>query len=85
MPIRVFFLDASDDVLMKLGARGISLAEARQMLFNGYQTKPDPGYRGRARKRQLLVGRTNGGRALTAVVEPTLESTDWVIVTAWEN
>lgn len=85
MPIQVFFLNASDDVLMKLGARGISLAEARQLLFNGYGTTPDPRDRGRGRKRQLLFGRTNGGRALTVVVEPTFDSAKWLIVTAWEN
>lgn len=85
MPIQVFCLNASDDVLMKLGSRGISLAEARQLLVNGYDSKPNPGDRGRGRKRRLLFGRTNGGRALTLVVEPTSDPNDWVIVTAWEN
>lgn len=85
MRIRISYLEASDTVLMKIGARGISLAEARQLLFNGYHTKPNPRERGPTRKRHLLVGRTNGGRALTVVVEATFDSTAWVIVTAWEN
>jgi uncharacterized DUF497 family protein len=85
MPIRVSHLDASNDVLMKLGARGISLAEARQLLFNGYETRPDPRDRGRTGKRHLLLGRTNGGRTLMLVIEPTFDSTDWLIVTAWET
>jgi hypothetical protein len=85
MPIRVFHLEASDDVRMKLGTRGISLAEARQLLSNGYDTRPNPREPRRTGKRQLLIGRTNGGRALTVVVEPTSDSADWLIVTAWES
>jgi hypothetical protein len=38
MPIRVSHLDASDVARMKLGARGISLAEARQLPRNRHKT-----------------------------------------------
>jgi hypothetical protein len=85
MPIRVSHLEASDLVRMKIGARGISVDEARQLLFNGYVARRNPRDRRPTRKRHLLLGRTNGGRALTLVVEPTIDPTTWTIVTAWEN
>ena len=34
--------------------------------------------------RRLVIGRTDGGRALTLVVERTPEPTTWLIVTGWE-
>jgi len=33
----------------------------------------------------LLVGRTDGGRALTLVVERTLDPTTWVVITGWSS
>ncbi len=38
MPIRIFHLEARDAARMKLGARGISVAEARQLLRNRHET-----------------------------------------------
>jgi hypothetical protein len=35
--------------------------------------------------RRLLIGRTNGGRFLTTVVQETLDPTTWLLVTAWES
>jgi hypothetical protein len=32
----------------------------------------------------LLIGRTDGDRALTLVLERTLDPTSWLIVTGWE-
>jgi hypothetical protein len=31
----------------------------------------------------MLIGRTDGGRVLTLVIEPTFDSNSWVIVTGW--
>jgi hypothetical protein len=37
-------------------------------------------------KRQLLIGRSDGGRALTLVViEQTVDPTTWLIVTGWDS
>jgi len=33
--------------------------------------------------RRLLIGRTDGGRALTLVIEQTIEPTSWLVVTGW--
>jgi hypothetical protein len=68
----------------KLGARGISEAEALQLPANPNVTGPNP--RG-GEERRLLVGLTDGGQALTLVVERTLEPTptSWVVVTGWNS
>jgi uncharacterized DUF497 family protein len=70
----------------KLGARSISVDEAQQLLNNRYAIWRNPGRsRGRReRARRLVIGETDGGRALTLVVERTGEPTTWVIVTGWE-
>ena len=40
---------------------------------------------GAADKRRLMIGRTDGGRALTLVIEQTIEPTTWLIVTGWSS
>jgi hypothetical protein len=35
------------------------------------------------RTRRLLVGKTDGGRTLTLVIEQTIDPTTWLIVTGW--
>jgi len=35
--------------------------------------------------RRLMIGMTFGGRALTLVIESTLEPTDWLVVTGWSS
>jgi hypothetical protein len=30
-------------------------------------------------------GKTNGGRALTLVVERTADPTDWLVITGWDS
>ena len=83
MPIRVSHLDASDVARMKLGARGISVAEARQLPRNrhklGLNTRATRGERDRLK----LVGETDGGKVLTLVVESTSDPNSWAIVTGW--
>jgi hypothetical protein len=66
----------------KLGARGISDEEARQLLRNVNVVVRNPGAKGDA-ERRLLIGCTDGGRVLTLVVEETMEPTSWVVVTGW--
>ena len=71
----------------KLGARGISVAEAQQLPRNSHATLPNKGRARRSprelRDRRLLVGDTNGGRTLTLVIERTSDPTTWLIVTGW--
>lgn len=67
----------------KLGARGISTGEADQILNNHYETKCNPRGDGGERRRIFVIGFTDGDRALTLVVEETLDPTIWLIVTGW--
>jgi hypothetical protein len=36
-------------------------------------------------ERLLLIGRSDGGRTLTLVIERTADPTTWLIVTGWES
>jgi hypothetical protein len=73
----------------KLGARGISDREAQQIVDNRYAIASNRRGSRRGRRaaggRRLLIGRTDGGRALTLVVERTLEPTTWIVVTGWSS
>jgi hypothetical protein len=40
---------------------------------------------GRSDARRLLLGVTDGGRALTIVIEQTSNPTTWMIVTGWNS
>lgn len=66
--------------LEKLGARGISRSEVAQLPRNRYATVRNPSSPGR---RRLMVGRTDGGRVLTLVIEETADPTSWLVVTGW--
>jgi uncharacterized DUF497 family protein len=71
----------------KLGRRGISVAEAQQLIGNPKLLRPNFGRRRSSRelRRRLISGRTDGGRSLTLVIEQTYDSTTWLIVTGWES
>jgi hypothetical protein len=83
MPIRVSHLDASDVARMKLGARGISVTEARQLPRNRYKTARNPQTPRGNGDRLRLIGQTDGGRVLTLVIESTPDPNSWAIVTGW--
>jgi uncharacterized DUF497 family protein len=74
---------ATEAALDKLGARGISAAEAEQAPRNQHVTVRDPQHGSRGAGRRLLIGRTDGGRMLTLVIEQTADPTTWLIVTGW--
>lgn len=73
----------TDVALDKLGARSISADEAAQVPRNPHVTIANPRARGGKGKRRLLIGRSNGGRVLTLVIERTADPTTWLIVTGW--
>ena len=45
----------------------------------------NPRKRGERGRRWLLIGRTDGGRALTVVIVQTVEPTTWLIITGWDS
>jgi hypothetical protein len=74
----------TEAALDKRGARTISADEFGQLLRNAYVVVRNP----RAPtlgSRRLLIGRTNGGRCLTLVIEQTVEPTTWLTITGWES
>jgi hypothetical protein len=84
VPDEVTELLATEATLEKLGTRNISAEEAEQFLRNPHVTirnprAPDPG------SRRLLIGRTDGGRFVTLVIEQTVDPTTWLIVTGWNS
>ncbi|HEX4036357.1 MAG TPA: hypothetical protein VHX66_18100 [Solirubrobacteraceae bacterium] len=74
----------TEAALEKLGARAIAAADAEQLLRNDHVTVRNPRGERESGTRRLLIGVTDGGRALTLVIEATLEPTTWLIVTGWE-
>jgi hypothetical protein len=68
--------------IRKLGARGISEREVEQLPRNRHVTGPNPRGGG---ERRLLVGLTDGSRALTLVIEQTLEPSAWLVITGWSS
>lgn len=86
MPDVVRQLLATEAALDKLGARGISVAEAEQMLWNRHaliKNRHGRPERPQTQSRRLLVGRSDANRPLTLVIERTVEPTTWLLVTGW--
>lgn len=73
----------TEPALEKVGARGISAVEAEQVPRNRHITVRDPRQGSQRTGRRLLIGRTDGGRVLTLVIERTADPTTWLIVTGW--
>lgn len=67
----------------KLGGRGISIEETHSVPRNASvvvrNPRSDP-----PGKRRLLIGRTDGGRVLTLVIERTTDPATWLVVTGWD-
>jgi hypothetical protein len=82
VPAVVHELLASQRALEKLGARGTSDEEAAQPPRNPHVTVRNP-RDAESERRRLLIGRTDGGRVLTLVIERTVDPTTWLIVTGW--
>jgi uncharacterized DUF497 family protein len=84
VPDLIAELLATDAAIVKLGARGITTTDARQVLRNPYVVVRNP-RQNPPGARRLLIGKTDGGRALTIVIESTLDPSTWLIVTGWDS
>jgi uncharacterized DUF497 family protein len=82
-PDVVHELDVADVAREKLGRRGISVAEAKQLRWNRYEMGRNARVHGDGRR--LMHGRTDGGRPLTLVLEKGEEAGSWIVVTGWEE
>ena len=74
-------LVATGRALDKLAARGISADEPPQLRHERYVVLHNPRD---PERRRFLIGSTDGGRALTLVIEQTVDPTTWLIVTGWD-
>jgi uncharacterized DUF497 family protein len=83
VPERVAELLLTEAAIDKLGARSISVDEVHQLPHNMTVAVHNPRSNPRG-KRLLLIGRTNGGRALTLAVQRTPDPTTWLVVTGWD-
>jgi len=81
--VKVHELLATRASVDKLGARGISTREAEQLPRNHHVTTHNPREAPADAERVLLIGRTDGGRRLTLVIERTEDPSVWLIVTGW--
>jgi hypothetical protein len=73
---------ATEAALDKLGARGISTAEAERTLWNRHvvvKNRRGCPERGQREARRLLIGQSNANRVLTLVIEETVEPTTWLL------
>ena len=73
----------TEAALDKLGARGISAEETHQLARNASTAVRNP-RSNPPDKRRLLIGHTDGDRALTIVIEQTVDPTTWLVVTGWD-
>jgi hypothetical protein len=79
---------ATEAALDKLGVRGISAAEAQQAIWNRHvliRNRRGSALRSQRELRRLLIGRNDGGRRLTLVIEETVEPTTWLLITGWAS
>jgi uncharacterized DUF497 family protein len=88
VPDAINQLLATEAALNKLGARGISVTEAEQTIWNCHVVIRNR--RGSLERRQpsvrrLVVGQSDSGRLLTLVIEETIEPTTWLLVTGWDS
>ncbi len=80
MGTRIFALEWDEHNIDHIALHGITDVEIDQMLSNTHILVPNKGHE----PRLFLVGTTNGGRALTVVVEPTRDYGTWRPITAWD-
>lgn len=88
MPDAVNQLLATEAALNKLGARGISVAEAEQTIWNRHvvvRNRRGSPERRQSDVRRLVVGQSDANRVLTLVIEETIEPTTWLLVTGWDS
>ena len=59
------------------------MREAEQLRQNHHVVIRNPRQPSSGAQRRLLIGRTDGGRILTLVIEQTVDPGTWLVVTAW--
>lgn len=76
----IYFLEFDDENSEHLARHGVTRREVRQLLANQHVSVRNP----RRADRRRLIGRTDGGRVLTVVMEPTQDPGTWRPVAGWD-
>ena len=80
--ITIYFLEFDDENINHISGHGITPEEIEQLTGNDYITARNP----RApQDRIFMIGRTDGGRVLTLVLEATRDDVVWRPVTGWDS
>jgi uncharacterized DUF497 family protein len=88
VPDAVNQLLATEAALDKLGARGISVVEAEQTIWNLHlivRNRHGSPERRQPNTRRLVIGLSDANRVLTLVIEETVEPTTWLLITGWDS
>jgi uncharacterized DUF497 family protein len=88
VPDAVNQLLATEVALDKLGARGISVVEAEQTIWNLHvivRNRRGSPERSQPDTRRLVIGESDANRVLTLVIEETVEPTTWLLITEWDS
>lgn len=88
MPDTVNQLLATEAALDKLGARGISVVETEQTIWNRHvviRNRRGSPERRQPDARRLVIGQSDANRVLTLVIEYTMEPTTWLLITGWDS
>lgn len=79
--IAIYFLEFDEENIEHVGRHGVSPREIEQITGNPYITARNA--RG-PKNRIFMIGRTDGDRMLTVVLEATEDDAVWRPVTAWD-
>src|SRR3954447_9037675 len=79
VPEVIHELLATKTAIEKLGARSIAPDEAGQLPRNDHVVIRNPNDPTGAGKRRRLIDRTDGARALTLVIERTIDASTWLM------
>ena len=79
--IKIYFLEFDDDNVEHIHAHGVFPEEIEQVTGNRYATARN---RRAPASRIMMFGFTDGGRALSVVLEATQDPAVWRPVTAWD-
>jgi uncharacterized DUF497 family protein len=79
--ITIYFLEFDDHNVEHLARHAIAPEEIEQLTGNPYVTARNPRV---AENRIFMIGRTDGGRMLTIVLEATHDDATWRPITGWD-
>ena len=82
LPIAIYFLEFDDENINHISGHGIAPEEIEQVTGNAYVTARNPSG---PKDRIFMIGLTDGGRALTVVLEATRDDVVWRPITGWDS